>query len=621
MRMADIGQLQYATNLVNAHRYEEAEDVVADLLERQPHSVPALELMLHISGELEDPHRMWLASWKLVKLSPGDENPYFALAAASVANALPFCALYYAQDYLRRWPQGDHVADLIELNGVVEPICAKLQADDPDAIGKPVADLALLDQSHFLVSNGLYEEGREICELAIERMPDIPAPHNNLALAHAIEGNLAEALHIARQTVERFPDNLHARCNLIQLLVRTGSRTEAETFAASLRQTTDARYDDWAKLIETFSYLGEDQTVVKLYDRLQKILKQDDIIPPPTKHLAAVALARTGHEKQARKLWKGALSDDPFLQIAQDNLDDLKLPPGECSGAWPFPLPQWIPVTWVEKLVEIVDVPNEAAMKRRLERFVQNTPEFLAIAGILLERGDPYSRQLVLHVASYVPVPGLREFVLSSYGTDDDRMQASQAATEYGLLPRGKPLLMYRDGKQQELMLMNYEIYDEPQRSNMSKQARRLLEQSAAAARQANHEEALRLAQEGLKIAPDAPPLMNSVAAALGALGRREEMAAIIRRAVELHPDYLFGRCGMVRLCIDEGKLDEAQQWLDPLLERPRFHLSELNAVCMAQIDLFTARGQKDGARSWLELWEQVNPDAPHIPIFRKRLK
>lgn len=375
------------------------------------------------------------------------------------------------------------------------------------------------------------------------------------------------------------------------------------------------------KLIETFSYMGEDQTVVKMYERFQKILGKGEIVPPFMKHLVAVALARTGDEKGARKLWKEALSEDETLQIAQNNLDDLKKRPGERSGAWPFPFQQWIPVQWVEKLIETTSARSETALKRQVERLMRDLPELQAVLPILLERGDPPGRQLALHLASDFPFPALRDFVLSPHGTDDDRLQASQYAVEHGMLPRGKPLPMYRDGKPQELLLLNYEIHDEPQRGNLPKAARRLLEQSAAAVRQANYEEALKLAQEGLKIAPDAPPLMNGVAAALGGLGRRQEMEGMIQRMAELHPDYLFARCAMVRLCVDEGQLDEAQQWLDPLLERPRFHVSEFSAVCMAQIELLEARGLRDGARSWLAMWEQSDPDAWQLPIFRQRLK
>ncbi len=618
MRLSDIGQLQYAKNLADAGRWEDAMDVLGEFLERHPDNIAALELMLLVSGELQDPVAIWVAAWKLVRLSPKDENAYYALAASSMANALPFAALSAVEHYLTQWPGGEYASEVAEMKATIEPICAQIQADDPAAVGKSAADLALLDESNMLVSSGFYEEGREVCQRAITRLPDIPAPFNNLGLSYAIEGNLREALRTARQAVERFPENVHARCNLVQFLARTGNRTEADAAAAPLRERTDYRFDDLVKLIETFSYLGDDPTVVKLYESLKA--DQAVPIPPWTTHLAAVGYARTGDEKQARKLWKAALREDKTLQIAQENLDDLQKRPGERSGAWPFHIGYWVPQQWVKQLLDAVNVTNEAALQRRFERLLREIPELPAIAPMLLERGDPAGRQFALHLAAQTPVPGLREFVLSRHGTDDDRMQASQYATEYGLLPRGKPLPMYRAGKPEELLLMNYEIHDEPEQTTMPKAARRLLEQSVLAFREAKPEEARRLAQEGLTLAPNEPSLLNNVAAALGALGHKDEMAAMMRQLAEQHPDYLFARCGMARLSIEAGKLDEAQAWLDPLLERARFHHSEFDAVCIAQIELLEARGLLEGALSWLNMWEQTDPDTPHILMYRLRL-
>lgn len=225
MRLADVGQLQYAANLVASHRWEEAHDVVADFLERHPDSVPALELLLEICQETEDLSSIWMATWKLVKLRPNSPEAYPGLASASAASGHPFCALYYAQRYLEQWPEGEYASEVEEMTQLLEELCAKIQTDDPVAAGKALADLALLDQAHMLVSLGFYEEGRKVAEQAIERLPDIPAPLNNLSLAYATEGNLKEAVRAARQAMERFPDNIHARCNLIQFLVRSGNRT------------------------------------------------------------------------------------------------------------------------------------------------------------------------------------------------------------------------------------------------------------------------------------------------------------------------------------------------------------------------------------------------------------
>ena len=71
---------------------------------------------------------------------------------------------------------------------------------------------------------------------------------------------------------------------------------------------------------------------------------------------------------------------------------------------------------------------------------------------------------MIIHVAD---LPVLRDFALSRYGTDQQRLEAAQRATELGLLPRGKPVPLTIKGKQTDLLLLAYEIYEEPQSSNI----------------------------------------------------------------------------------------------------------------------------------------------------------
>jgi tetratricopeptide (TPR) repeat protein len=472
----------------------------------------------------------------------------------------------------------------------------------------------------MMVSVGDAETGRKLSQRAAERLPDIAAPRNNLAQSYALEGDLDEALRVGQETVERFPNNLHARCNLIEFLFRTGKHAEAEALAAPLRGTLPERGDDWRKLIEMFSYLGDNAAILDQYRLYQDKYGQKEPIDPHTLHLVAVALARSGDEKQARRLWKQALNDMPGLQTARDNLADLDQKPGKRHGAWAFPFQHWVPSKWIERLLKIALRRGEGVFQREARKTVAELPELQAALPILLERGDPPGREFALQIASVVPFEGLRDFVLSPYGTDDDRMRASQFAVEYGLLPRGQPLPMYQGGKQQELLLLNYEINDKRERPRIPKAVQRLYEQSAEAYHSSSYEEALRLAQEALALAPDAPPLMNMVAVSLQALERTDEMEAMMRRTVELHPDYLFARCGMAQLCVKEGKLDEADEWIKPLMERAEFHHSEFAALSAAYIAVLEAKGLIDGALSWLNMWEQMDPDAPQIAALRGRL-
>ena len=36
-------------------------------------------------------------------------------------------------------------------------------------------------------------------------------------------------------------------------------------------------------------------------------------------------------------------------------------------------------------------------------------------------------------------------------------------------------------------------------------------------------------------------------------------------------------------------------------------HISEFNALAIVQIEIMLARGERGAAKSWLEMWEQIN--------------
>jgi predicted Zn-dependent protease len=77
----------------------------------------------------------------------------------------------------------------------------------------------------------------------------------------------------------------------------------------------------------------------------------------------------------------------------------------------------------------------------------------------------------------------------------------------------------------------------------------------------------------------------------------------------------------MAQQYTQEGKVDEAEALLQPLLARRRLHFTEFAALACAEIDLWLAKGNREAARSWLKLWEQADPDNPNLPIMRRRVK
>ena len=80
--------------------------------------------------------------------------------------------------------------------------------------------------------------------------------------------------------------------------------------------------------------LGDDEGVL---DTLQRAERAGGLEPtydaPLLYHLAAVADLRRGREDEARRHWRQALKMAPWLDVAQDNVDDLRKPVGERHAA------------------------------------------------------------------------------------------------------------------------------------------------------------------------------------------------------------------------------------------------------------------------------------------------
>jgi predicted Zn-dependent protease len=134
-------------------------------------------------------------------------------------------------------------------------------------------------------------------------------------------------------------------------------------------------------------------------------------------------------------------------------------------------------------------------------------------------------------------------------------------------------------------------------------------------------EDAEKLYREALALEPDAPDLKNNLTAALMAQGREEEGIALLEEIHAQSPDYLFGRVGLARVALRDGNLEKAKALMEPLMNRRRFHVSEFRAWVQTQIEMSLFQKQKDGARTWLEIWEAELPEDPMIPAYRRRIR
>jgi tetratricopeptide (TPR) repeat protein len=475
-----------------------------------------------------------------------------------------------------------------------------------------------------LLGQGRYAQARQKAEELLHRRPGLPAALNNISQTYFAEGLLEQAIAYARRVLETDPENVHALSNLTRFLFLSGRVDEATACAAKLKAAPPKGFDVWTKKAEALSCLGDDQAVLDVVrERQNSAAPERQRESPYFLHLAAVAGFRLGAEDEARRHWNAALRLQPGFVPARANVDDLRKPVGERHAPWPFPFTSWV----AKKLVdELLDYHKQArsADSKRMASFQQAHPELAVLVPALLDRGDPLGREFALRTALALRTPemlaALRDFALGQRGLDAMRNEAAQAAAEARLLPPG-PVRLWLRGQRQEVLLFGWEVTPEPTNlGRHSQQVQDLGAEAMEARRQGDSARAEHLFRQALELEPDSPDLLNNVAATCQDQGRFAEAEALLRRVHEGFPDYLFGRIGMAKLYIQEGRFAEAKALLDPLLTRRRFHTTEFAALASAQIDYWLAQKNKDGARSWLEMWQKIDPDSALLQAYRRKV-
>ena len=167
---------------------------------------------------------------------------------------------------------------------------------------------------------------------------------------------------------------------------------------------------------------------------------------------------------------------------------------------------------------------------------------------------------------------------------------------------------------QRERGFGGFDVYSEPE-SKHTPQVEEWIREATLALHAGDPEKAEQLLQKALAVEPESPDALNNLAAAYEMQGRRKKAHQMVHQIFERHPDYLFGRIGVAQLALRDGKIEEAEALLKPLVEQRRLHFSEFEALCRAMIELYQAQGDRNAARSWRL------PFRRHIPRRRPSLR
>jgi tetratricopeptide (TPR) repeat protein len=117
-----------------------------------------------------------------------------------------------------------------------------------------------------------------------------------------------------------------------------------------------------------------------------------------------------------------------------------------------------------------------------------------------------------------------------------------------------------------------------------------------------------------LEKAPRFPPLLHNLAMARIQLGDRDEGEALLRRAIEADPAYLFAPASLAQMKLQEGKLAEAREILNAVdQESGRLNPEGMAQFSLAKADLALREGRPSDAASLWDLAKEMHPEHPRL--------
>ena len=614
--------------LIKENNLDAAVEVLEELKRRYPRRLEVFGLLLKAYHRQNDMWSYQAVCERLVELDRESVDLWLALAGTALGNGQLAKAHWAFNHILSRWPdnpEADKARDVCDdLEDVLRGELATRGMPQEDGFDL----LVLHDEINLQLQVGEYDKVVDVASRLLARCPTFAPALNNRSQAYFRSGHIERAIADGRRVLEFDAGNFHALANLARFLCLGGQFDEAQAVADRLKRAESDSPEFYVKQAESFAFLGDWQGVLDA-------LKQAESSAAEVKgadmgmlyHVAGAAAAELGQLDVARNYWKRAVKRKSVTPWAQENLDDLKRPPGERNGPWAFPLDYWIPRPVIERLM--VDMERagpkakEADVRRRVRKFFEQHPYLERLAPLLLERGDPAAKEFVVGVASlgqfsWIP-PALREFAFGRRGTDRVRHQAAMRLLEAGALSPGLHP-MWKDGALADIYLTRVEITPEPT-DPLPEDIEPLATEAWQAIGDGDGTRAEALLDMAIQFCPDHPSLAYNRAVAIRIQGREEEAMSVVRELHARHPDYLFARVRLAENAVGDRDFKAARELLDPLMTRSRFHHSEYAAFCHAHITLLVAEGETEGARRWLQIWEDVAPDDPRVDHWKARLK
>jgi tetratricopeptide (TPR) repeat protein len=617
-----------AEELLDDNQPGEAKSLLYDLIKEFPNQEDVLGFLCNACLDTSDSQGYFHAMLKLRTLRPNSPDYNLGLAGAYISNGYMVLAQQTFEKFIQRWPGHPKV---VEAQKALEILLAGLP-NVLTGLNMPESDALAFAAKHeelrVYLETEQFQRGKSLAKELLQIKADFPPIYNNLSQIYWLEGDLPKAIETCKKVLDFESDNIHALSNIIRFLYMAGKKDETTPYVGRLKESKAGAAEKWRKISEALSFIGNDQGMIELKTRAIKD-GETKYLDEFFYHYAAVSEVMLGRESEARSDWEQALEIRPDFSPAQENIDDLNLPPHKRNGAWAHSLSEMLPAKTIQEMVSIIQraakEKKEKSIVTAIQRFLDSHVELLHLSALLLERGDLDAKEYVLKIADLSEHPDflalLKEFAFGQKGSDKLRMDAAQILSKHHVAPSGM-VKMWINGEWREILLLGFEITPEPMMDiPMNQKAVNLLIKATDALRKQDGETAEQYLRKALGIQPEHPSLLNNLAFALNMQGKDEESKFIRDHLINDFPNYFFGQMAFARICIQEKNYEKASSIVKHWMEtKKKFHITEFNMFCKTQIDLMLAEKKVEGARTWLEMWTQTDPDDPDFEMYKLRV-
>jgi len=627
--------ISHLVQMLEGEQFLEAILILEALREEHPREAIVYKLLGMAAGEVGDLATAAEQWEEAQRLAPSDASLWRLLAGVYQNQGRVVHALRALRRYVSEEQEDDDLPQIVALRDALDDAMRDLGENYGVSTANAEKAGLLLERGLRLMDKEDYLGAQRHFRDAARTMPGWVAPLNDLALCQFELGNFDASVDTARGVLESEPDDLHAHAGLVRYLTILGRREEALSYGEQLWEIVQgalarqaAADDDEAhefflfeQAANAFAFLDQDDRVMgTLEGQPPETLSDNGMI------LLAAALANVNRKPAAAELLR-ALEPNPVAGRLAEALTLNETPPGRRFPA--IDPVQLLPTKVAERVdkelstIDAADLAEPATRRERLGAVLAHTPTFLPAFYASLWMGDEIASAnavgLLLRIGTPEVIEAVRTFAFGRLGPDETRLHAALLLRRDGLVESSRPLLLWQDGRFQEMSPPRYEITQgeepaEPYSPAIAKLMSKALDRRA----HDDIEGAERLYRQVL----DQEPTVAEAAQQLGliALVRNDTVAAegYFARALESRPDSVVARATLASLRISQGRRDEARQLLIPVIDRTTFQANEFASAIFTVAELAAADGDPGRARQQLRLLLAYIPG--HTPA-RMRLR